>query len=235
MLSNQSEFNNLGGGGFGPGFGGGNGIGGFGLFGLVGLLNGRNGGLFGGNDGTNGNTDVLGILSAISNAKDTTVAEGRNLADAICDSEKTNMQQFYAAAIQAANNTQAIKDQATAFAIVNDKRFDDLSAAGVAQTAAIIAKINQTEVDSLRDQLHSARRMSDSKDIEISIQNTNNNLQAQLQAQSQAQVNREYEAQRRFDAIVGSFNQLNRNTQDIINLGTMTGSGTQANAQTNIK
>lgn len=145
MLQNSSEFNSV-----GPGFGGwGGGFGsGFGLFGLLGL---RGIGDLDGRDrrgyGDDGCAREAAILAAISNAKDATVAEGRSLGAAICDSEKTNLQQFYAAAIQSANNTQAIKDQATAFAIVNDKRFDDLAAAGVAQTAAIIAKLNQTELD----------------------------------------------------------------------------------------
>lgn len=116
MLQNAPEFNSVGG-GFG-GFGGfGGGIGGLGLVGLVGLNN-----LFdrdlGRKDDCGGpGVNELATLQAISNAKDTTVAEGRVLGASICESEKTSLQQFYAAAIQASSNTQAIKDQATAFAI----------------------------------------------------------------------------------------------------------------------
>lgn len=158
-LQATNEFQNA---GVSPGFGGfgggwGGGFGGFGLFGLLGLrgigdFDGRRGGDDCCEDIKN-NARNLAILEAISNSKDQTVAEGRALGAAICDSEKTNLQQFYAAAIQASNNTQAIKDQATAFAIVNDKRFDDLAAAGVTQTATILARINDVETQGLRDQL----------------------------------------------------------------------------------
>lgn len=216
--------------GFGGGFGGfGSGIAPFGLFGLLGLsgLDRRHDG-HGGHGHDGGCAREAALLAAIANSKDTTVAEGRNLANAICESEKTNLQQFYAAAIQAANNTQAIKDQASAIAVVADKRFDDLAAAGVAQTAAIIAKLNQTEIDTLRDQLHGERRRSDNREIEISITNSNAQAQAQIQAQN-------FEINRKFDALFSSFNQLNKNTNDVINFGVMAASGNQANQQTNVK
>ncbi len=241
--------------GGGDGFGG---LGGGGLLGgiLLASVLGRNnrGGLLGGNDGcgtdaslsadgiaaktamlVNQNADQNALLSAIANSNATTIAEGRATLAAICDSEKTNLQQFYAGAIQAANNTQSIKDQATAFAIVNDKRFDDLAAAGVNQTAAILAKINQTEVDSLRDRLAESHRHSASQDVNIAISNSNSQVQSQLQAQAQVQAQRDFDNVRRFDSILGSFNQLNKNTQDVINFGTMAASANQANQQTNVK
>jgi len=130
---------------------------------------------------------------------------------------------------QAANNTQAIKDQATAFAIVNDKRFDDLAAAGVTQTAAILDKLNQTEIDNLRDQLFTERRRGDNREIDISINNSQNQVQAQVQAQFQNQ--NEFLAKRFYEFD----NQINRTQQGIVNLGTMTASGTQATQSTNIK
>lgn len=159
-LTTTNEFQNagIGAGGMFPGIGWGSGGGGL-LEGIIlaGLIGGDG---FGRrrDDGDccediKNNARNLAVLEGLSNNKDATVAEGRNLANAICESEKTNLQQFYAAAIQAANNTQSIKDQATGFAIVNDARFDALERAGVAQTAAIIAKLNQTEIDGLRDQL----------------------------------------------------------------------------------
>ncbi len=245
MLQNSSEFNNVGQGlGMPGGFGfGGGGFSPFGLFGLIGLL-GRRGFGEGGDDNCAKEAAVLaaianakdttvaegrGVLAAIANSKDTTVAEGRSLAAAICDAEKTNLQQFYAAAIQASNNTQAIKDQATAFAIVNDKRFDDLAAAGVAQTAAIIAKLNQSEIDSLRDQLHGEKRRGDNREIEISIQNSNAQAQSQLQTQLQTQRD---EFKNLF-AVLSA--QVNKTSNDVINFGTMAASGNQANQQTNVK
>lgn len=221
MLQNAPEFNSVGG-----GFGGWGGFGGGGILEgiILASLLGRRDGLLG------GGTDVGGaaILAAIANSKDTTVAEGRALAGAICDSEKTNLQQFYAAAIQASNNTQAIKDQATAFAVVADKRFDDLALAGVTQTAAILARLNQTEIDNLRDQLFNERRRGDNREIEINIQNSNAQSQAQVQAQFQTQ--NEWLTRKFFEFD----NQINNTKQGIINLGTMVASGTQSTAATNI-
>lgn len=202
-------------GGFGAG------IGGFGLFGLIGLLGRR--GL--GGDGDDNCAREAAVLAAISNAKDATIAEGRNLASAVCESEKTNLQQFYAAAIQAGNNTQAIKDQATAFAIVNDKRFDDLAAAGVAQTAAILAKINQTEIDSLRDQLEQARHHGRSRDVEVTM------IQNQNQQQQQFQ-NLSNDVTRKFDAL---FSQVAKSSQDIINVGGLIAGATQTANPVNVK
>jgi hypothetical protein len=239
----------MGGYGIGGGFGGGGIIEGL-LLGT--LLNRRGGGLLGGEGGdsaalsadgiaaktallVNQNADQNALLNAISDNKNQTIAEGRALGAAICESEKTNLQQFYAAAIQAANNTQSIKDQATAFAIVNDKRFDDLSAAGVTQTAAILARINEAENQNLRDQLFESRRHGSNKEVEISINNSANAVQAQLQSQNQWQTQKDHDNERRFDAIFNSFNQLNRNTQDVINFGTMAASANQANQQTNVK
>lgn len=236
MLQNAPEFNSVGGSGWG-GFGG-NGFGLFGLLGLLGIgdLNGRRGNAEGDCcEDIKNNARNLAVLEAIQNNNNQTVAEGRALAAAICDSEKTNLQQFYAAAIQASNNTQAIKDQATAFAIVNDKRFDDLAAAGVTQTATILARINEVETQNLRDQLAAERRVRDVQEIKIENNNTNTQIQAQLQAQAQLQSQRDFDNIRRFDTLFNSFNQVNRTAQDIINLGTMTASGTQATNATNIK
>ncbi len=235
-ISSGFEANSLGGGyagglGLGgAGFGGNSGFGAFGLFGLLGIdsLGGRRRG-----DDDCGREAV--ILAAIANSKDTTVAEGRNLADRVADANVTNLQQFYAAAIQNSNLQQEIKDQATAFAIVNDKRFDDLTAQGANQTAAILARINDVENQNLRDQLSEARRHGSNRDVEISINNSASAVQAQLQAQNQWQTQKDHDNERRFDAIFNSFNQLNRNTQDVINFGTMAASANQANQQTTIK
>jgi hypothetical protein len=255
MLQSSSEFNNLGAGvGMPGGFGGfGGGMGTFGLFGLLGIdsLTGRRKGedcdggpgrnelatlaaITNAKDDARANT--LGLAAAVTNAKDTTIAEGRGLAAAICESEKTNLNQFYAAAIQAANNTQAIKDQATAFAIVADKRFDDLASAGVLQTASIIARINQSEVDSLRDQLHTERRRVDSRDLEININNSNTSLQNQIQAQGQLQAQLQtqarHETDRKFDLLFG---QVAKSGQDIINVGGLLAGVTQTANPTNVR
>ena len=223
MLQGALENQNIGGGGFG-GFGGG----GFGAFGLIGLLGIDSLGRRRGGDEDCDCNKTLAVLAGLANNKDATVAEGRSLAAAVCDSEKTNLQQFYAAAIQSSNNTQSIKDQATAFAIVNDKRFDDLSIQAVNQTAAILARINDVENQGLRDQLLLERRRGDSREVEINIQNSNAQTQAQVQAQFQTQ---NAWLDKRF---VEFDNQINNTKQGIINLGTMVASGTQSTAATNI-
>lgn len=236
-LSGALENQNIGGGGFG-GWGGFGGIAPIGIIGLNTLFDqNRN---KNGNDGdccedVKNNARNLAVLQAIQNTTDVTVAEGRATLAAVCDAEKTTLQQFYANAIQNANNTQSIKDQAAAFAVVNDARFDAIERAGVNQTAAILARINDVENQNLRDQLLEVRRGRDVQDIKIENNNTNTQIQAQLQAQAQLQSQREFDNIRRFDTIFGSFNQLNRNTQDVINFGTMAASANQANQQTTIK
>lgn len=182
-------------------------------------------GLGGHRDGGDGCAREAALLAAIANSKDTTVAEGRTLTAAVAANREASAAQAYAAAIQAANNTQAIKDQATAFAIVNDKRFDDLAAAGVAQTAAIIAKINQTEIDQLRDQLALARRHGDSKEMEITMIQNQNQQQQQQQAAN-------FEIHRKFDAI---FSQQAKAGQDIIAVGSLLAGTTQTANPVNVK
>lgn len=134
-------------------------------------------------------------LAAIANAKDTTVAEARALGAAICDSEKTNLQQFNALAIQNFNNTQSIKDQSTA------------------QTAAILARLNDSDVQRLRDELFEVRRRGSDRDLEVRIENVNTNTNAQLQAQAQLQLQRDFdEHRRRFDNREIEINNINTNT-----------------------
>lgn len=136
-----------------------------------------------------------GVLAAIASSKDTTVAEARALSAAICDAEKTNLQQFYAAAIQASNNTQSIKDQSSN------------------ETALILARINESDTQRLRDELFNERRGRDRSDLDISIQNTNTNVQSQFQAQAQAQLQRDFdEHRRRYDNREIEINNINTNT-----------------------
>lgn len=172
------------------------------------------------------------LTNRIEGTKDQVVAEGRAIGAAICDAEKTNLQQFYAAAIQAANNTQAIKDQATAFAIVNDKRFDDLALSGVTQTAAILARINDAEVQRLRDELEVSRHGLRTKELEFNITNTNTSIQQQMQQQQQQQMQRDFDHSRRFDSL---FSQVAKSGQDIINVGGLMAGVAQAANPVNVK
>jgi hypothetical protein len=183
----------------------------------------------------NQNADQNALLGAIAGAKDQTISEGRALAAAVCQSEVTNLQQFYANAVQQARLAQDIQNQASAIAIVNDKRFDDAQTQASNNTAAILSRINDVENQGLRDQLFEARRGRDAKETEITINNSANAVAQQQQAQFQVQTQRDNDLHRRLDSVFASFNQLNRNTQDVINFGTMAASANQANTQTNIK
>jgi len=136
-----------------------------------------------------------GLLAAVANSKDTTVAEARAISNAVCEAEKTNLQQFYAAAIQASNNTQSIKDQATA------------------QHAAILAAVNNSDVLRLRDELDRERRGRDRDGLEVRIENNNTAVAQQLQAQQQFQLQRDLEeTRRRFDSREIEINNINTNT-----------------------
>lgn len=150
-------------------------------------------------DNMDGRLDSLkdALTARVENVGDRVTAEGRNTDNKICDAEKTNLQQFYQAALQAQANTTSIKDQATQFFIANDNRFDALAAAGVTQTAAILARINEAEVQSLRDQLNHSHRRNDAKEVEIQINNSAVATQAQLQAQNQFQIQRDLDNYRR--------------------------------------
>jgi hypothetical protein len=222
MLQSSSEFNNLGAGGFPTGgfggFGGGMGVGGFGLIGLIGLQD-----LFNkrrGDDGDGNCQKEIATLAAISNLKDISVAEARvtgaainAVGDKVCELEKTSMQQFYAQAIQAANIANDQKALAVQLAIAQDQKTD-------AATAAILARINQSEVDSLRDSLLLERRRSDAKEVEISINNSNTSIASAIAAQSQAQLQAQLQLvrdgfdaeRRRADAREVEINVTNSNT-----------------------
>jgi len=219
MLTNANEFNSVGGGfpgGFGGGFGGfGGGIGGLGLVGLVGLNSflGRDGERGGGCANDDNCAREAAILSAIANSKDTTVAEGRALAAAICATESSVKDGNYAAAIQAERNTAQLAAQAQAFAIAATAQFNEVKEAGVTQTAAILARINEVETQNLRDQLFEIRRGRDLDGIRIENNNTNTNIQAQFQAQAQLQLQAQLdEHRRRWDARENEINIVNTNT-----------------------
>jgi len=206
--------------GFGGGFGGfGGGFGGIAPIGLVGINN-----LFGrdrdhdGGHGCKGRDNdgiehPLAILAAIGNAKDTTVAESRALSNAVCEAEKTSLQQFYAAAIQSANNTNLLQAQTAAFQANVSSQFADVSRQIANDGDLTRALINQNTIADLRDSLHEVRRGRDLDSIRIENNNTNTNIQGQFQAQAQAQLQAQLdETRRRWDARENEINIVNTNT-----------------------
>jgi len=185
-------------------------------------------------DATLAESRIIG--AAIANAKEENVAEARALAMGLCEIKDNVKDALYAQTIQGLQNTEAIKAQAQAFQIANDNKFDALSAEGTRNTAAILARINQTEVDQLRDSLHTERRRVDARELEINVTNSNTSIQQQLQAQSQAQLQAQWQAKadadRKFDLL---FSQVAKASQDIINVGGYMKDSSQTANPTNIK
>ena len=218
MLENRPEINSIGGYG-GLGFGGGFGGGGI-LEGIIlaSLLGRRGGGLFGGGDGDGGCAAETAIVAAITNAKDSVIAEGRALATAICATNDNIKDGNYAAAIQAERNTSQLSTQATAFAFAAERQADQ-------NTAAILARFNQSETDRLRDELNEQRHHGRSKEIEITMIQNQNQQQQQFQAQNN-------EFGRRFDALFG---QVAKAGQDIISVGSVLSGVSQTANPVNVK
>lgn len=205
-----------------------------------------------------------GLLAAIASSKDVNVAGFTAIANEICDTKGAVKDALYAQTIQGIQNTEAIKSQSQAFQIANDSKFEALSRQIANDGDVTRALINANTIQDLRDRLLTSERHGDRRELEInianintniqqqqqalfnqrdhdrrdhdiSIQNINTNIQQQQQQQQQAAVIEKHHFDRRLDSLFNSFNQVNRNTQDIINLGTMAASGNQANQQTNVK
>lgn len=105
------------------------------------------------------------------------------------------------------------------------------------KTRALIQSINdanlQRELTVAQAALTEQRSAQRVRDVEVNVSQIVS--QSQLQAQQQQQQQAQFQAL--FNALNGIANQIlvNRQTQDIVNLGTMTASGTQAAANTNVR
>lgn len=192
-----------------------------------------------------------GLAAAIASSKDVNVAQfaalageicdtrfdlsksvsdvGMALSKEICDIRGDVKDSTYALTLQNITNTQGIKDQALAFQIANDRKFDELSREGERNTAIILAKLNQTELDHLRDELHGSRRRFADREIEINIQNTAIAQQQQQQAQF---ANQRHDFDRKFDVL---FSQVAKSNQDIINVGGLMAGVAQSANPVNVK
>jgi len=245
----------------GAGFGG---LGGVGLFGLIGLnsfLGGNGwGNGFGNGWGAGGpfpgagfagttvadqniselRKDVQGVATTVeAKTNDLTntiyqqtlgqTSQFTNLGDLVMNGFAATAPAAKDATIQGILNTQSIKDQAANFQVVNQENFCQIKAAINADGDATRALINTNLIEGLRAELVAERRSRDLREIEINVTQTNqqtqNQLQAQLQAQSQAIGN----------ALNMLGDQINRQTNSMINLGTMTGNAqTATNANTKV-
>lgn len=110
-----------------------------------------------------------------------------------------------------------------------------------AGTTAILTRIDRSEIDELRARADRAERAIEvnalRSQVEVNQTVTTTQGQAQGQAQLQAQLQDIGSAVRNLAGIVAIGNQtmLARQAQDIVNLGTMTASGTQAAANTQVR
>ncbi len=230
-------------GGGGYGFGGFGGIAPIGLIGLNTFLGGQNGW---GNNWNNGGGAIPGTtvleqnvsdlrkdVSDVStevhklgnelqlsfNASNMNIANNfRNLDNQICAVDKTVMQGNFAISSQMSNFQHAVDQQ---FCAVKQQ----INADGDATRALI----TQNLIDGLRAELAGERRGRDNREIEINVQNTAVATQSQLQAQLQQQR----QELGTFMNVVGD--QLARQTNSIVNLGTMNSSGqSNSSAQTKV-
>lgn len=240
----------------GGAFGGMGGMGGFGLVGLIGLnsflgQNGFNNGL------NNGTTGTVVLEQNVANIREEIGALGNEFQTAINASNINNANNFraldnqicginqnlsnlsFAQTLQGVQNTQSIKDQATANQIIAAENAcaikglvqaesDATRSLVHAETDRIIGLLNQTKIDDLREQLELERRGR--RDREVEIQITNTATATQVQQQTQFQQQQQQFAQ--FANLVSD--QLARQQNSIVNLGSMTGTG-QSNSAAQTK
>lgn len=231
-------------GGFG-GLGGG-GLGGFGLVGLIGLNS------FLGNRGLGGDGDfrrdagTTVLEQNVSNIREEIGALGNEFQSAINANNMNNSNNFraldnqicglnqnlanlnFANTIQGMNNTQSIKDQASSFQVINQENFCAVKELIHNDGDLTRSLITQNLIDGLRQELLQERRGRDNREIEINVTNSANAVQAQVQLQGQQQ-------QQQFAQFANLVSdQLARQANSIVNLGTMTASG-QSNSAAQTK
>lgn len=230
------------------GFGGAGGLGGVGLVGLIGLnsfLGGRGG--LGGVDGTTGNVvadqnvselrkDVQGVAttvmglgnelqSAIFNQTMAQMAQFTNVNDNIMNASKENALLAKDAVIAGLVNTQVIKEQAGAIQAANLENFSEIKQLINADGDATRALINQNLIDGLREDLGRERRGRDAREIEINISNSNQQSQNQIQnLTNQLAV-----------SLNSLGDQIARNTNSVIAVGSTISGTSQAANPVNIK
>lgn len=132
--------------------------------------------------------------------------------------------------IEGMKNTQSIKDQVSGYQVINSENFCEVKSLIREDGEKTRSLINANRIEDLRDALAAERRHTDRREQDIHITNTNINTQQQIQAQLQAQTS----------SFANSLNllgdQIARQTNSVINLGTMLGNAqtaTSANTKVN--
>ena len=165
-----------------------------------------------------------------------------SLGNRLCESEKSSLTAAFQATIQGMQNTQAIQGQAAANQIVAAENAcaikgliqaeaDNTRSLVHSETDRVIALLNATETQNLRDRILELTRHSDNREAQITITNTATATANQFQQQQQAQT------QFLANALNVLGDQIARQTNQLINVGSGTVSGaaqTATNANTKI-
>lgn len=176
--------------------------------------------------GVNTTVEALGneLQGALAMQNLAQQGEFRNLDNRLCDSEKASLTAAFQATIQGMQNTQLLSNQMTAFQVSTDKQFCEVKEAIHTDGDQTRQLINSIEMQNLRDALEMERRGRSEREIEINVNNSNTAIQGQIQAQAQQQRS-DFAS---FANLVSD--QLARQANSIVNLGTMTASGQSNNA-----
>lgn len=213
------------------------------------LLRNGNGGLFGNGTGAGAELAAGDIAAQVVNLQNTSnireeigtlgnelqaafatqtqgqTAQFNQVADLVMASSKENALLAKDAIIAGMVNTQSIKDQASAFQVINQENFCAIKELIHSDGDATRALITTNLIDGLRAELAGERRGRDQREIEINVSQSNQQTQAQLQSQLQSQT-------QFFATCLNSLgDQIARQTNSLINIGsgTVAGSGQTSN------
>jgi len=219
------------------GFGiGGGGLGGGLLGGILAsaLFRGGRGGLFGG-DGDGGgsavnnitdtvfNTAVLSKLGNIEAAVPLAAAQTENVVNSTAAATKDAVQNL---ALFLSNQLNMVNQNVSEQGCKTRETVQ-------AGTTAVLVALKDGTIAQLQAEISEQRGRWNARETEVNVTQTVN--QAQTQAQAQAQQQGQFAQLFGLIANLGNQIQAVRSTQDIVNLGTMTASGTQAQANTQVR
>lgn len=208
------------------------------------LARGGHGGLFGGNDCDNGgggaetrlqsNADTLAILNGINSNKDAITGGFSTTALALSQGFANTKDAVQALALfqsgQLNNINQNVSDQGC-------KTRETVQAG----TTAVLQRLDDLRIRELEHDRDRAERAIEVNALRSQVEITNTNTATATQAQGQFQNQLQFQdINNKIDRLCGVVNIANqtmlaRQAQDIVNLGTMTASGTQAAANTQVR
>lgn len=219
---------------------------------------GRSGGLFGGDDGDAGGAIGASILQSLTEGQGdiraaipTVALENQNAFLQSIARFELGTQQGFANTKDAVQNTLLALSQALSTVNQNVssqgcQTREYVANDGDKTRALLVTRFSQEDMTKIAEQnarivALESNRDHDRRHNEATLQITNTNTavaaQSQFQQQQQQQFQIDSALERAVGRITNSFNQtmLARQGQDIVNLGTMTASGTQAAANTQVR